>query len=66
MPMASGSPICTGAPCTDGNLDVTWTVFTTLSLGMGLMETTIGPENTPAGVVGISVMYIDTLVSRSM
>ena len=49
-----------GAPWTEGNLEVTWTALTTLSCGTALMLTTVGPENTPAGVVSTEVMNMET------
>ena len=63
--MAWGSPICTGAPWVAGKREVTWTVRTTCSLGMGRILTTMGPENMPAGVVGMLVMYMGTLQAIS-
>ena len=50
--MAAGSPTCTGAPCTAGKREVTCTARTTCPAGMGRIDTTIGPWNTPAGVGG--------------
>ena len=64
-PMAAGSPMCTGAPWVSGNRDVTWTARTICSRGMGRMLTTIGPENMPAGRVGMLVMYMGTLLLAS-
>ena len=43
--MAAGSPMCMGEPCTAGNRVVTCTALITFSVGMGRIETTIGPEN---------------------
>ena len=44
-----------------GSVAVTVTVFTTCSGGIGRMDTTIFPENLPAGSHSIPVMYIGTL-----
>ena len=52
----------TGAPCVAGNRDVTCTARTTWSRLMGRMLTTIGPENVPAGVVAMLVIYMATLL----
>ena len=56
----------TGAPCTAGNREVTCTALTTCSRFIGLMDTTIGPENIPADAVGMLVMNIGTVESCSM
>ena len=45
---------------------MTWTAFISFSLGIGLIETTIGPEKVPAGLVEMLVMYMGTLMPRSM
>ena len=57
--------MCIGDPCTPGKREVTWTALTTFSCGIDLIDTTIGPENGPAGTVGMLVMYIETLVPFS-
>ena len=43
-----------------GNREVTCTARTIRSCLIGRILTTIGPENTPAGVVAVLVMYIGT------
>ena len=58
--------MCTGAPCTAGKRDVTWTARTTWPAGTGRIDTTIGPWNAPAGTVGTDVMYIGTFEHCSM
>ena len=62
IPMSRGVPICIGAPWVDGNRDVTCTARTTCSRFTGRMLTTIGPENMPAGVVCMLVIYMATLL----
>jgi|GEM_PF-4194949 len=66
IPMAPGSPMWMGAPCIDGNRDVTWTARTTSCAGMGRMLTTIGPSKTPAFTHGMLVRNIGTLHCASM
>ena len=66
MPMASGVPICTGAPCTRGMPAVMATAAGTCAWGIGRILTTIFPLNTPAGVQGMLVLYIGTLTPSSI
>src|SRR5690606_38700725 len=66
IPIASGFPICTGAPWTAGKREVTWTARTTCFSGMGRMLTTIGPLNRPAGTHGMLVLYMGTLQFSSI
>ena len=66
MPMVAGSPTWIGAPWTAGKRDVTCTARTTCSCGIGRMETTMGPEKAPAGVVGMDVLNMGTLVPHVM
>ena len=47
--MAPGFPTWTGAPCTAGNRPVQSTALGTRVVGIGRMETTIGPFRRPAG-----------------
>jgi hypothetical protein len=61
MPIASGRPICTGAPCTAGKREVIWMARMASAGLSGRMLTTIGPRNGPAGLVGIEVRYMVTL-----
>src|SRR5439155_1499001 len=61
-----GSPRCTGAPCTSGNRDVTWIARIAAAARSGRIETTIGPWNGPAAMVGMLVRYIATLRFWSM
>jgi hypothetical protein len=51
MPMAAGSPMCTGAPWTLGIRPVISAAFLAFSGVMGRMEQTIGPQKGPAGSV---------------
>ena len=60
MPITAGSPQCIGSPCTWGNYAVICFTSSTRWVGMGLMETTIGPEKIPCGVVCMFVRYIAT------
>jgi hypothetical protein len=59
-------PKCTGAPCTDGNLDVICTALIASAGFIGRIETTIGPEKTPAETHGMLVRYIGTLQFSAM
>ena len=62
MPISWGVPIWTGAPWVAGNLEVTCTARTTWDRLTGRMLTTMGPENMPAGVVAMLVIYMATLL----
>ena len=66
MPISSGLPTCTGAPCTDGKRVVIWIARIALAGVIGRIETTIGPWNSPASAVAIEVRYIGTLQPRVM
>ena len=66
MPMAEGSPICTGAPCTAGKRPVQRAALTTCECFTGLMLTTVGPLRRPAGWQLMLVIYIGTLHPQSM
>jgi len=66
MPIASGKPICTGAPCATGSRDVICTARTASAGLSGRIDTTSGPWNRPAGVVGTFVRYMETLQPRAM
>ena len=62
MPICSGSPMCTGAPCTPGKREV---ICTARIASAGLNEridTTRGPWNGPAGAVGTEVRNIGTFL----
>ena len=61
MPISSGLPICTGAPCTEGKRVVICTARMAFAGVIGRIETTIGPWNGPAAAVAIEVRYIGTL-----
>ena len=60
-PMAAGSPMCRGAPCTLGIAPESWTAFTIRSWGMGRIDMTILPLMEPAGTQSTPVRYIETL-----
>ena len=60
MPMASGSPMCIGAPCVAWNREVTCTARATFAAGKVCMVTTIGPAKRPAGLHMILVLYNTT------
>src|SRR5262245_62209003 len=47
MPIAAGSPMCTGAPCALGKRALAVTALDSCADGIGRIETTIGPGNTP-------------------
>jgi hypothetical protein len=49
MPISSGMPICTGAPCTAGNRVVIWMARIASAGFSGRIDTTSGPWNGPAG-----------------
>src|ERR671916_666229 len=66
MPRASGTPTCTGAPCTCCIRAVTCTAAATSSPGPGRIDTTSGPDSRPAGRQARLVRYIDTLRPCSM
>ncbi len=66
MPIISGLPIWTGAPCTDGNRVVICTARIASRGVIGRIDTTIGPRNGPASFVAIDVRYIGTLQPRVM
>ena len=51
MPINSGFPICTGAPCTDGKRVVICTARIASAGVSGRIDTTIGPWNGPAAVL---------------
>src|SRR5215470_16532518 len=61
MPISSGLPICTGAPCTAGKRVVIWMARMASAGFIGRIETTMGPWNGPAGAVAIEVRYIGTV-----
>src|ERR1700677_355440 len=64
MPIDSGLPRCTGAPCTDGNRVVTCTARMALAGVIGRIETTSLPWNGPAGAQSIEVRNIGTVQSQ--
>src|SRR6185312_3712853 len=66
MPICSGIPRCTGAPCTEGNREVICTARIASAGFIGRIDTTIGPEKTPAGTQGMLVRYIGTLQLSAM
>src|ERR1700721_3849299 len=66
MPIMSGLPRCTGAPCTDGNRVVICTARMALAGVIGRIDTTSGPRNGPAGVVAIAARYIGAVQSQGM
>src|SRR5262249_2885916 len=49
MPISSGLPIWTGAPCTAGKRVVIWMARIASAGFIGRIETTMGPWNRPAG-----------------
>ena len=61
MPISSGLPRWTGAPCTEGKRVVTCTARIASAGLNGRIETTIGPWNGPAGLHSMLVRYIGTL-----
>src|SRR5262252_7096363 len=61
MPISSGLPIWTGAPCTAGKRVVIWMARIASAGFIGRMDTTMGPWNGPAGAVAIEVRYIGTV-----
>ena len=65
MPIASGAPTWTGAPCTAGNRADICTAFATSVPGIGRIDTTIGPWNTPAGRHCTDVRYMGTVHPHS-
>ena len=66
MPISSGLPICTGAPCTAGKRVVICTARIVSAGFRGRIDTTIGPWNGPAACLAIDVRYIGTLQPRAM
>ena len=58
MPMAAGSPKCTGAPCTAGKREVTWIARIASAGDSGRIETTSGPPNGPPARSAMVVRYI--------
>src|SRR5215213_7614129 len=66
MPMSSGLPICTGAPCTEGKREVIWMARIASAGRKGRIETTSGPWNGPAASVGMLVRHIGTFEPRSI
>src|SRR5215468_9036856 len=64
MPISSGLPRCTGAPCTAGKRVVICTARMALAGVIGRIDTTIGPWNGPAGVVATEVRYIGTVTFK--
>src|SRR5213078_3442494 len=56
-PIAAGSPMCTGAPWAFGKRALAVTAFESCVDGIGRIETTIGPWNTPAGRHGVDVFH---------
>ena len=61
MPISSGRPMCTGAPCTPGKREVICTARIASAGRNERIDTTSGPWNGPAGSVRIEVRYIGTL-----
>ena len=61
MPISSGLPMCTGAPCTAGKRVVIWMARIASAGFSGRIDTTSGPWNGPAAVVAIEVRYIGTV-----
>src|SRR3990172_5101120 len=66
MPMADGSPMCTGAPWALGKRAEAVTALEIIEVGMGRMETTMGPWKRPAGLQAIEVFHIATFLPSSM
>src|SRR3984893_5611794 len=66
IPIISGLPRCTGAPCTDGKRVVICTARMALAGVIGRIDTTNRPLDGPAGVVAIDVRYIGTVQSQVM
>src|SRR5580658_705294 len=66
MPIDSGLPRCTGAPCTEGNRVVICTARMASAGFIGRIETTSGPWNGPAATVSTAVRYIGTVQSQVM
>src|SRR5205085_12506960 len=62
MPSAAGSPICTGAPCAFGKRALAVTALDSCVDGIGRIETTIGPWNTPAGRHGVHLSHLATFL----
>src|SRR6516162_2175926 len=60
MPISSGLPRCTGAPCTAGKRVVICTARIALAGLNGRIETTMGPANGPAAPQAMLVRYIGT------
>ena len=66
MPINSGLPIWTGAPCTAGNRVVIWMARIASAGFSGRIDTTMGPWKGPAGIVAIEVRYIGTVTFKLM
>src|SRR5258708_38038502 len=62
MPISSGLPRWTGAPCTEGKRVVTCTARIASAGLNGRIDTTIGPWNGPDGLHSMLVRYIGTLL----
>src|SRR5438552_15603596 len=62
MPRAAGSPMCTGAPWALGKRALAVTALASCDDGMGRIETTMGPWNTPAGGPAVEVYHIATVL----
>src|SRR5262249_61201164 len=58
-PIAAGSPTWTGAPWAFGNRALAVTALASWLLGIGRIETTIGPWKTPAGRHWTFVRHIE-------
>src|SRR4029453_18927671 len=66
MPTAEGSPTCTGAPCAFGKRADAVAALEIIPVGIGRIETTIGPWNRPAGRHAMEVFHIATFLPSSM
>ncbi len=66
MPIAPGSPTCTGAPCAFGKRAEAVTAFEISPVGIGRIDTTMGPWNCPAGRHWMDVFHIATFLPCSM
>ena len=66
IPIASGTPMWTGAPCTFGKREVICTARIASAGLNGRIETTSGPWKRPAGTVGTFVRHIATFLPCSM
>jgi hypothetical protein len=62
MPIAAGSPMCTGAPWARGKREVIRAARSAFAGVSGRIDTAIGPRNGPDGSVSMLVRYIETFL----